>query len=295
MIGSLEGWAQRKGVLRMVVDNKVPSIVVSLAAVVWLSLAPSSAKAQSADRERGAILIGSFITNRNTDARVDSEAGAPGTDVDLENELGLKASTSVVRASGYFWLSRRQRLDVSYFDLSRSASRKIDETINFDDKTYLINTTVSTENNLTISKLDYTFAFLTREKWYVGVTAGLYVARMGLSLSEPTHGTFSTETLTAPLPVIGFRGEYGINDHWTLRGAFQWFGITLDNVSGHLTDNYAGVDYGFGKRFAVGLAYDKVGMNIEANKPNFKGSLDWGYDGWLLYFKTDFGGGVSKR
>jgi hypothetical protein len=28
---------------------------------------------------------------------------------------------------------------------------------------------------------------------------------------------------------------------------------------------------------------------------HLKGSLDWGYNGWLLYFKTDFGGGVSKR
>jgi hypothetical protein len=70
----------------------------------------------------------------------------------------------------------------------------------------------------------------------------------------------------------------------------------VDTVSGHLTDTYAGVDYSFGKRFAVGLAYDKVGMNIEVNKTaHLKGSLDWGYDGWLLYFKTDFGGGVSKR
>jgi len=57
-----------------------------------------------------------------------------------------------------------------------------------------------------------------------------------------------------------------------------------------------GVDYGFGKRFAVGLAYDKVGMGVEASKPGkLNGSLDWGYDGWLLYFKVDFGVGVSKR
>jgi hypothetical protein len=280
----------------MVIKNKIPAIVVGLAAIAGCLLAPSYANAQSADRERGAILLGTFITNRNTNARVDSNSGNPGTDVDLENELGLDSSTSVMRASGYFWLSRRQRLDVSYFDLSRSASRKIDETINFDDKTFQINTVVSTENHLTITKLDYTFAFLTRDNWFVGVTGGLYVARTGLSLSEPTLGTYSSETLTAPLPVVGFRGEYGINDHWTLRGAFQWFGITTDNISGHLTDTYAGVDYGFGKRFAVGLAYDKVGMGVEASKPGkLNGSLDWGYDGWLLYFKADFGGGVSKR
>jgi len=280
----------------MNMNTKIPGIAVCLATIVALSLAPPTAKAQDPDRERGSVYIGTFITDRNTSARVDSDAGTPGTDLDLEGDLGLKASTSVGRAGGYVWLSARQRLDLSYFDLSRSATRKIDETIHFDDKTFLINTAVTTENHLTITKLDYTFSFLNKEKGFLGVTGGFYVMQTRLSLSEPTLGTYSSEGLTAPLPVIGFRGDYAINDHWTLRGAFQWFGISVDTASGHLTDTYAGVDYGFGKRFAVGLAYDTVNMNIEANKTgHLKGSLDWSYDGWLLYFKADFGGGVSKR
>jgi len=279
----------------MVINKKNAVIVLGLAVIVGLSWSPSPAKAQSADRERASVYIGTFITDRNTSARVDSDSGSPGSDVDLENDLGLSASTSVARAGGYVWLSRRNRIDLSYFDLSRSASRKIDRTINVGDKTFAINTTVSTENHLTITKLDYTFAFLTRENWFVGFNAGLYVARTGLSLSEPTHGTFDSEGLTAPLPVIGFRGDYAFSDKWTLRGNFQWFGITVDNFSGHLTDTYAGVDRSFGKRFAVGIAYDTVKMNVEATKTSLKGSLDWAYDGWLIYFKTDFGGGVSKR
>jgi hypothetical protein len=38
-----------------------------------------------------------------------------------------------------------------------------------------------------------------------------------------------------------------------------------------------------------------VRLNVETNKGDFTGRLDWGYDGWLAYFKMDFGGGVSKR
>src|SRR6516162_3795430 len=65
----------------MAINNKMSAIVLGLAAIAGFSLAPSSANAQSADRERGAILLGTFITNRNTDARVDSNSGNPGTDV----------------------------------------------------------------------------------------------------------------------------------------------------------------------------------------------------------------------
>jgi len=280
----------------MVMNKKIRAIVVGLAAIAPLSLPPSTAKAQSADRERGSVYIGTFITDRNTSARIDSDSGGNGSDIDLEGDLGLKASTSVTRAGGYFWISARQRLDLSFFDLSRSASRKIDKTINFDDKTFQINTVVNADNHLQITKLDYTFSFLNKEKGFLGVTAGLYVAQTRLSLSEPSLGVASGEGLTAPLPVIGLRGDYAINDRWTLRGAFQWFGISIDTASGHLTDTYAGVDYGFGKRFAIGLAYDTVAMNVKGSKAgSLNGRLDWGYNGWLLYFKTDFGGGVSKR
>ena len=278
------------------VMNKIPGIVAGLAATAWLSFAPSPANAQRADRERGSVYIGTFITDRNTSARVDADSGSSGTDIDLEGDLGLEASTSVTRAGGYFWISARQRIDISYFDLSRTASRKIDRTINFDDKIFTINTVVNADNKLTITKLDYTFSFLNKEKGWLGVTGGLYVAQTRLSLSEPSLGVASGEGLTAPLPVVGLRGDYAINDRWTLRGAYQWFGISVDTASGHLTDTYAGVDYGFGKRFAIGLAYDTVSMNVKGSKAgSLNGRLDWGYNGWLLYFKTDFGGGVSKR
>jgi hypothetical protein len=280
----------------MIVNGNVSRTVVGIGVMlVGLQLAPQPANAQS-DRERGSIMLGEFVTNRNTEARVDASDGSPGTDLDLEGDLGLDSSSSVARFGGYFWLSQRQRLDVSYFDFSRTASRLLNKTIEFGDQTFQINTTITTENRLTITDVAYTFSFLNKDRGYLGITGGLYVAYNKYELSEPTLGKFETDTLTAPLPVIGLRGDYAITKHFNLRGSTQWFGIDTGDVSGHFLDTYAGVDYGFGKRMFVGLAYDKVSMKIEANKVgDLSGRLDWGYDGWLLYFKMDFGGGVSKR
>ena len=279
-------------------NRKLPGTLIGIAAaLVWLELYPKAVNAQESDRERAGIYVGAFITNRNTDARVDSSSGGSGSNVDLENDLGLESSTSVGRFSGYVWLSKRQRIDASYFDLSRPASRKIDKTINWGDQTFNINTVLSTENHLTITKVDYTFSFLNKDKGWLGINGGLYVMNTSFSLSEPSLGKFETSSLTAPLPVLGLRGEYAFAEHWNLRGATQWFGITTNDVSGHLTDTYAGVDYGFGKhnRMFVGLAYDTVKLRIDTKKTNLSGSLDWGYDGWLAYFKMDFGGGVANR
>jgi hypothetical protein len=279
----------------MVTTTKVPGAVIGIAAaLIGLQLAPQSASAQTG-RERGSIMLGAFVTNRNTEAQVDPSDGGSGSDIDLESDLGLESSSSVGRFGGYFWISPRQRLDVSYFDFSRTANKTLNKTIDFGDQTFQINTVVTTENRLTITDLTYTFSFLNKDRGYLGITGGLYVAQNKFALSEPTLGKFETHSLTAPLPVVGFRGDYAMTKHFNVRGATQWFGITTDNVSGHFLDTYVGVDYGFGKRMFVGVAYDAVSMSIEASKRDLSGRLDWGYDGWLAYFKMDFGGDVSDR
>lgn len=123
---------------------------------------------------------------------------------------------------------------------------------------------------------------------------------MGLHIFETSSSTWrESADITAPLPLLGLRGEYAVTHRVTLRGAMQWFVYETDEVNGRLTDFYVGADYGVGKRrrMAVGIAYDRVSMNIGANDDGFNGRLDWGYDGLLLYFKLDFGAraGVVPR
>jgi hypothetical protein len=262
-----------------------------LAASIFLSLPLATDAQPTVGSERASILVGSFITDRESSARLDSGSNE-GTDIDLEDDLGLDSSMSVARLGGYLWFGRRHRFDVAYFDMSREASRVIDETIEFGDQVFQINTTIESEQDLSILKADYTFAALARDRGYLGIVAGLYVADMAMALSQRTLGAYESEDVTAPLPLFGIRGDYAITDRITLRGAVQWFGFETDDIDGRLTDFYVGADYGLGQnqRMAIGLAYDRVSMNIGAEDDDgFDGRLDWGYDGLLLYFKADFG------
>lgn len=265
--------------------------VSSFLMVVSCLHAPVGAHAQDSaqSRERGSFTIGAFITDRRSTTQLDSDEGQ-GTNLDLENDLGLDASMTVARLAGHYSLNPRHRLDFSFFDLSRNATRQIDETIEYGDETFLVDTLVSSDQDLAILKAAYTFVPFTRERWYLGVTGGLYTASVKLTLSEATAGTFESEDLTAPLPVIGLRGEYEITDRITFRGASEWFRIDAGDAKGRLRDTYLGVDYGFSERMAVGLAYNDVSMSIEATETGgFQGALDWGYDGFLVYFRADFG------
>ena len=250
----------------------------------------AGAQENGARRERASILLGTFLTDRDTSARLDSNSGS-GSDVDLEDDLGLEGSTNVARLGGYWWLNDRHRFDGSYFDLSRNASKRLEKTIDFGDETYTISTVVNVNSDLTVVKADYTFAMLSRDRGYLGITGGLYVSQTTLELSVANSSTSEEQDVTAPLPVIGLRGDYAINDRFTLRGAVQIFDYSADNVDGRLTDFYVGADYGIGDHWAVGLAWNEVSMNLSAETDRgLEGALDWGYDGLMVYAKFDFGG-----
>lgn len=270
-------------------SKRSPLRITIAVALLYAFVSPIAAFGQERQRERAGILVGAFITDRGTETRLDSNAGS-GTDIDFENDLGLDSSTTVGRFGGYVWFKPRHRFDFSVFDLSRSASRRINETVMFGDETFVIDTVVSTDFDLQIFKTDYTFAALSRERGYLGVTGGLYTMSTKISLSEATLARTEAEDLTAPLPVVGLRGEYEIADNITLGGAVQLFRVDVGDASGRLTDVYVGVDYRLGRRFGLGIAYNDVTMNITAEEiGGFEGRLDWGYDGWLLYFKASLG------
>lgn len=261
---------------------------IAITTAMW-SVAPVAHAQEPANRERASIVLGVFATEPEITARVDSSINNAGTELSLGDDLGLETSATVARLGGYYWFSRRHRLDTSWFSLSLDGGRTIDETIEFGDETFEVDTLVKTRADLDIVQASYTFAALIRERSFLGLSAGLYTSKTGIVLDAPTTGNTESDDVTAPLPVIGVRGDWQFAERWTLRAAWQWFGIEIDDIDGHLTDTYVAFDYGFRDRFAVGLAFNDTGLDVERERRVSSSSLNWGYDGWMLYFKTDLG------
>ena len=67
------------------------------------------------------------------------------------------------------------------------------------------------------------------------------------------------------------------------------FQIEIDDVEGSLSDLYVGVDFQIIERLAFGLGWNSVNIDVDAEGSEFNGSVDWTYDGALLYFKLGFG------
>ncbi len=264
------------------------NISIHVIAILVLALAPLSGYAQSDIDDRFSISLGAFFTDWGTDVRLDSDTLGPGTNIDFENDLGLQSSTSIFRIDGHYRFNDRHRINFSVFDMSRDANHTIDRDIQFGDIIFAINADLSANTDLSIYKLAYTYSFLRRESGYLGATFGLFMADSTFRLSERNLGRAETGSISAPLPVIGLRGSYQLSDRFTFRGNVEFFAIDYDNVDGVLTDFYAGVDYQMSQHTAIGLGYNKVSIDVDAKRDRFIGTLDWSYDGALLFLKLNF-------
>ena len=259
-------------------------VMVSTAAIIALSI-PADAAAQD---EKLSVSLGVFLTSRDSETRIDGQIPDSGTPVDLENDLGFDKSDTVFRVDGYYRFNDKHRIDASVFDLSRSASKQIEGEIDWNDTVYPIDTVVNASLDLSVYKLAYTWSFMRRDNGYLGVTGGLYVADIGTSLSAEANALSSSGGVTAPLPVVGLRGQYDFSEKWSLRGSAEIFALEYDDYSGSLYDVYAGLDYQVSDHVAVGVGVNSVRINVGVDKTNFNGDLDWQYDGGLLFLKFDF-------
>jgi hypothetical protein len=265
--------------------SRIALLVASAAlAFIWIP----SAFAQSTDSEKFSVSLGIFVTSRDTQTRLDGEIPGDGTDVDVENDLGFDASDSVFRIDGYYRFNEKHRLDFSWFDLSRTASKTIQKDIEWDGEIYPIDTVIDAGLDLNIYKLAYTWSFMRREKGYLGASIGFYVADVGHSITAEEIGQSSSRGVTAPLPVVGIRGQYDFAEKWSLRGSAEIFAFDYGDFSGSLHDMYAGLDYQAFQNVAIGVGFNSVRFDLDVSKTNFLGNLDWRYDGGLLFFKFNF-------
>ena len=256
--------------------------------VSLLLLAPACVFAQSGLDDRFSISLGAFVTDRDTDTRLDSDVLGRGTVIDFEDDLGLDSSDSVFRIDGHYRFSQKHRVNFSVFDLSRDSSATLQRDIQFGDKVFSIDTVVNLNFDLKIYKLAYTYSFMQRDNGYLGVTLGTHIADSKIGLSEQNLGQVEVRSITAPLPVIGLRGEYEFTDRWTFGASGEFLAFKFDNVDGSLVDLYLGIDYRITDHAAIGLGFESVYFDVDATKSNFSGNLDWRYKGALLFFKVDF-------
>jgi hypothetical protein len=268
-----------------------------LLACVLLAASAGPARAQSDGQpwEKGSIQVGGFLTSSGTEMRVDSKTGGLGAVVNLEDVLGVGADKFTYRIDGFyrFGETRRHQIDLHYFDSRRSGDRVLDETIRIGDTVFPVGATVASQFDLKFINLDYSYAFFQDDRVRLSVAGGLHTTGVHLKVESPGLALFEDQSFTAPLPVIGFRGEVAVTERWRLKGGVDAFYLEYDKYTGMLSDTNLAVEYLPFKHMGVGLGVNSVRMKVSTAGDNssvssLNGELKFNFTGLLMYARFFF-------
>lgn len=239
---------------------------------------------------RGFGYIGAFfVTQTSTELRLFSPDVPLGTRLNFEEDLRLRDSFTVPRMTLGWRFGKRHVLTGGYYDLSRDGVRQLERTIELpDDMDLQVGVEVATTFTTRVSKVQYTYLFHRDEKVSLGIGAGLFVARLGAELSitgnvgaMQERATAFDESVTAPLPVFGFRLTYKITRKWGVLATSDWFLVNYSSdYKGILSDTQI---YAAHRTFKhVGFA---GGINIQTFDVEFDDDdLVWELDSRLVGF-----------
>ena len=243
--------------------------------------------------ERFKVSAGFFLPVNNTSIQVSAKGGAAGTDIDFEKDLGYKSDQLTFLANFQWRISRKSRLNLNYYNIPRNTTHTLQRDITFNDKTYNVNTTVSSFFNTAIYQVSYGYAILAKPKYELGLMIGTHLvgAKVGIAVTGAGGAAAKSSDFrfTAPLPDLGLWGGYAFSDRFAVNLDIDYLSLTIGNISGSIFAYSLLFTYRLVDKLDIGLGYNGLNFNITANKNNAEGKLNWGYNGPALGVTYSFG------
>lgn len=271
--------------------------------VVLALMASVQVLAQSGDdyawrQQKFYVNLGFFLTSVNTTAELDSTVYGYGTSVNFENTMGLQQNPTTARLDAGWRMTNRQQLVFSWWQINRSSYHNLEQPVAWGDYTFLMGTGVRSEWNSSFYQLYYQFAFVQGAKGEFGGGIGVSYLQQKASvegtavLGRGGHTNIfyasRSNTLDAPVPVIGLFGTYQFTPKFFLRGDLYYLKVNVSDVDGEYTDARLVFDYypwtniGFG----LGWYYDKY--DVSSTKSDFNGSFTYDFNGPMAYVSFRF-------
>jgi hypothetical protein len=240
------------------------------------------------------LALGTYIVNTDTEIQLDGDA-ATGTPINWENTFG-GGDVTRFRVDGQWRFADRHKARFMVFNTSRSQSRTLSEDIDFNGETYPVNARVSADFSFDIYELAYEYSFMKREDYEIAGSFGVHYTTLSAGLkakASTSNGTLTGDlneegSVDLPLPVIGLRGTWGLPHNFWIDAGAQFFALSIDEYDGNLQDYRLMLTWQPRKWLGLGLGYNVFRVDVDVDKQNFKGSLDWQYDGPMISYNAMF-------
>jgi hypothetical protein len=237
--------------------------------------------------DRWAIRAGGFfVTDAQSEVRLDRRTGILGTTIDFDETLNMETSGTVARIDGYYRFNENHQISLGWYEFNREGSKRIDREINFGDATFPVDVQVDSIFDLRSFQTYYQWSFYNVQKVELGVSGGLHFTDLDVGLRTPDRSIDESEGALAPLPMVGAHLRYAITPKLNVLGRWQVFGLEVGDYKGLWTDSSLLLEHRTFKHVGFGAGLNVFNFNIEANDDEFIGAFDTRFVGVLAYLKV---------
>ena len=231
------------------------------------------------------INAGVIVASNTTKLRLDSRTLGRAVELDLEDVFGVDETVTGARLDAYWRFFPRHKLHLAYYDISREGRRSVSGVFQFGDRVFNIGEDIQTDFDFRIYRADYTYSVYQDEKWDLGLSLGVHAIDAEVSVTANNLGLTARADIIAPLPVAGLEASYAITPRWFLKGRSDFLYVKFSDYEGYLVDAIFSLEYDFLDFAGVGIAYNYVDIDIEADYDDFIGELNYSYGTFLAYLK----------
>ena len=213
----------------------------------------------------------------NSDIRIDGSGGT-GTDIDVEDDLGMEKTKIQPRFSLRWRPGRRHELEGGYQWARRNADKRLSRDIEFGDSSFTAGADIHSTFNTDLAFLTYRFAFMAKERTQIGAALGLGVLFLDVGVEALGTGTgpgagrsFEVgKKVKGPLGSLGLYGRFLAGDSWQFEVDARALKISIDRFHPRVLEAGGAARYYFSQKFALELGYAASGIRVVVDPKTFE-------------------------
>jgi hypothetical protein len=248
--------------------------------------------------EKFKFVVGGVIARIDSGVGVDGSA-SNGSVVDLETSTGGRDATTWM-LGGTWRPGSNHRISATYFATRKDRTLTFNEQITIEDDVLLPPTTLTSESRNSFLFGTYQYSFVKNKDVEIAGLLGAYVNRFNIDLTgtarvQNSNGTAPvTRTVsyspgvTVPLPLIGATIDWYVTPAFTIGGGLSGLKAKIGDIDGSIYVATLSAEYMFTRNFGAGISFMHADLDVDVNKPNFTGELNWQNDNLLFYALLKF-------
>lgn len=236
------------------------------------------------------------------DARIDARDGSVGTDLNVEDDLGLTRTKFQPRLEFRWRPGRRHQLGIGYQVARRSAEKALIKDIEVGDTSFVAGLRVRSVFDSDNLFLTYRLAIMARERTQLGVGLGLgaFFFRVGVdALAGVTAGGDtvsaqygSTKSFIGPTAAIGLFGRFRVSDRWYLEPDLRYLQVSIDRVTAKVIEGGATAQYYLSPKVGIEGGIGIRGVKVDIGPKTDGGLIDLSVSARVKFTETQFRLGV---